>query len=62
MNHKTEIDYDEDGRFKRLTTWHPIDGVWIRIEQRLIGNKMEYYTDGALSGVSDLEKMESVPC
>lgn len=58
MNHQIKIDFDKNGNFERLVTWHPVDGVWIRIEQRVVGSEVQYITDGRVEGIADFVKCE----
>ena len=62
MKHDLQIRFTNSGAFKSITTWHPIDGVWVRIEQRLKDGKMEYITDGEIAGISDVSNMEVELC
>ena len=51
-----QINMTKDGEITLVALWHPIDGKWRHIKQRLDGLNATYYVDGeevpaSISGV-----------
>jgi len=53
------IDNPEEGKSTYVCNWHPIDGEWVKCEQRTDGFTRKYYTDGVLAAIAKVHPVQS---